>query len=105
MLENTSTNVKKISFSLLYLTLVTSCIIGPFLCYHLFNLILYLVLLHGCLGKSALKLFVLLNIVVYCVKKCSLYKVKYFSKVGLIFENVLPVAVTEDYYLLGLKYT
>jgi len=27
---------------LLYLTLVTSCIIGPFLCYHLLYLIIYI---------------------------------------------------------------
>ena len=33
---------KKIYFSLLYLTLVTSRIIGPFLCCHLFYLIIYL---------------------------------------------------------------
>ena len=34
---------EKSSFSLLYLTLVTSCIIGPFLCCHLLYLIIYLV--------------------------------------------------------------
>ena len=34
---------EKISFSLLYLTLVMSCIIGPFLCCHLLYLIIYLV--------------------------------------------------------------
>ena len=34
----------KISFSLLYLTLVTSCIIDPFLCCHLLYLIIYLVM-------------------------------------------------------------
>ena len=33
---------EKILFSLLYLTLVTSCIIGPFLCCHLLYLIIYL---------------------------------------------------------------
>ena len=33
---------EKISFSLLYLTLVTSCIIDPFLCCHLLYLIIYL---------------------------------------------------------------
>ena len=34
---------EKILFSLLYLTLVTSCIIGPFLCCHLLYLIIYLI--------------------------------------------------------------
>ena len=33
---------QKISFSLFYLTLVTSCIIGPLLCCHLLYLIIYL---------------------------------------------------------------
>ena len=33
---------KKILFSLLYLTHMTSCIIGPFLCCHLLYLIIYL---------------------------------------------------------------
>ena len=42
--ENISTNVNNvISFPLLYWTLVTSCIIGPFLCCHLLYLIIYLV--------------------------------------------------------------
>ena len=36
---------EKISFSLLYLTLVTSCTIGPFLCCLLLCLIIYLILL------------------------------------------------------------
>ena len=35
-------NVGKLSPSLLYLTLVTSCIIGSFLCCHLLYLIIYL---------------------------------------------------------------
>ena len=39
ILENMSTNVRKFRFSLLYLTLVTSCIIDPFLCCHLFLLL------------------------------------------------------------------
>ena len=43
ILENMSTNQKKFPFSLLYLTLVTPCIIDPFLCCHLLYLIFYLV--------------------------------------------------------------
>ena len=37
-----SKKCEKISCSLLYLALVTLCIIGPFLCYHLLYLIIYL---------------------------------------------------------------
>jgi len=42
ILENMSTNVRKFPFSLLYLTLVTSCTVGPFLCCHLLYFIIYL---------------------------------------------------------------
>jgi len=34
--------LEKMLFSLLYLTLLTSCIFGPFLCCHLLDLIIYL---------------------------------------------------------------
>ena len=36
---------EKIPFFLLYLTLVTSCITGPFLCCHLLYLIIYLIII------------------------------------------------------------
>ena len=43
ILENVSTNVRQFRFPLLYLTRVTSCIVGPFLCCHLMYLIIYIV--------------------------------------------------------------